>query len=146
MYYQFAIGVVKEVRMSEAPAMMPEGFWRSYLCGHQFLLPTTKMGVVISAFLVFAALMLFISLFTHPAMYVDKLSKDPYHIASIALAYLIVIVYMSRFALTMFRITMIFRKAYALMKIPSNPLAHMTKNSRIQAEEEREKEEETYMP
>jgi len=122
-YYKLAIDVIEEVRVSEAPAMMPEGYWLACTkCKMQWWLPTTKMTVLTTAFGVFAAVILLVSLYTHPDTYVDKLNKDRHHIASIVIAYLVVVGYLLLFALTMFRLTMIFRKAYALMKIPSNPL------------------------
>merc|ERR1711971_149660 len=140
-YYKLAIDVIEEVRESESPATMPEGWFLmkgrlccscpllpTIKCQYSQWLPTAKMVIIFTAFTIYAAGLLFVSLYTHPGSYANKLSKDPHQIASISIAYLVVLAYLLMFALTMFRLTMIFRKAYALMKISSNPIDFISKS------------------
>jgi len=85
-------------------------------------LPTFKMlGVILMGF-VFVCLLTGISLYTHPSAYIDKLTKDWGHVMPVVLGYVIAVMFIYFCCMVMFKVTMIFSKAYALMEISSNPM------------------------
>lgn len=85
-------------------------------------MPTLKMlaAIVFAAILIFCFIMT--SLYTHPDEYIDKLTKDWPHAFPVAIGYFFVVMFLFFYTMTMFKVTMIFAKAYALMKISSNPI------------------------
>eukprot|EP01084_Bolivina_argentea_P249616 417950_1 len=119
-YYHASIQVIEEVRESEAPAM-PVG--DAVLCCNDACFCCGPRALIISIIgIVFFFLMTLVSLYTHPSQYIEKLKKDPEHIPSIIISYGIAVWFLCILAMTQYRLTMIFRKAYAMMKIPSNPM------------------------
>ena len=72
--------------------------------------------------LIFTGLLTFVSLYTHPTAYLSAMHANWYHITLSAISYLVVVVFLYFLVFVMRDISMMFRKAYALMKISSNPM------------------------
>ena len=118
IYYKYAIDVIREVRESEAPNEMPNGFFKVEICGKPFYPPTTKWWGVVLLNIVFVACLTLISLFTHTEAYLDQLTSHSYFVV----CYIFVGRFLFMHCTVMRRVTMMLQKAYALMKISANPL------------------------
>ena len=125
-YYKYAIDVIKEVRESEAPAFMPNA-WFEWKCCRKNCdcgcwLPSVQMLVYTVLMVIFIGFLTLVSLYTHPDAYLNAMQANWEHIASVVISYLVVVVFLFNLVLVMWEISMMFRKAYALMKISSNPM------------------------
>jgi len=132
VYYKYAIDVIKEVRESEAPIMMPEMFYKVNCCGKEKCccpslswmqwLPTKRMWALMVLCSIFVGALTLVSLYTHPEAYLMTMKADWLHILVVVVSYMVVVTVLFSLAMVMMKITMMFRKATALMRIPSNPM------------------------
>ena len=122
MYYKHAIDVIKEVRESEAPNKMPNGFFKWECCGRTWFPPTKNMLGVWLLNTLFVLTLTFISLFTHPDAYWHQLKSHWFFVFGVVSCYFFVGWFLFLHCTVMRRITMILQKAYALMKISTDPM------------------------
>ena len=122
VYFKFAIDVIKEVRESEAPAKMPNGFFKVEICGRKFYPPTRKWWGVGLLQAVFVFGLTLVSLFTHPTLFWNYLKDSPAYFVILLICYFCVAKFLFLHCTVMRRITLMLRKAYALMKISASPL------------------------
>ena len=129
-YYKYAIDVIQEVRESEAPLYMPNAWYEWKWCSKcccikccrcRCLLPSLAEIVRLVSLGMFIGLLTLVSLYTHPDEYLNAMGANWGHSASVVISYLVVVVFLFCYLRAMWLISMMFRKAYALMKISSNP-------------------------
>merc|ERR1719356_1398079 len=84
--------------------------------------PTVGLLILITLSGLFMACLVLVSLYTHPDTYLKAMKANWNHIAAVVVSYLVVLCFLYFLVMVMWKITTMFRKAYALMKICSNPL------------------------
>jgi len=155
VYFKFAIDVIKEVRESEAPAKMPNGFFKVEICGKKFYPPTRKWWGVGLLQAVFVFGLTLVSLFTHPTLFWNYLKDSPAYFVILLICYFCVAKFLFLHCTVMRRITLMLRKAYALMKISASPLHFIERrlaiekmlkkkrkqNQRVEVEEKEERKQ-----
>jgi len=131
MYFKNAIDVIDEVRESDAPSLMPSWFKtvevpnalkRCCKSKDIMALPTLKFVGIVAAGLAFIGCFALVSLYTHPDAYISALKGDEFHLAMVVVGYAIIAVFLWFYMMVMFKLTMMFGKSHALMKISSDPL------------------------
>jgi len=123
-YYKYALDVIAEVRQSTAPTRMPSS-WTKVKIGKKYRwVPTLKTLGVIVIQIIFVICLTMVSMVTHREQYIDKLTYGygSLYIFPVGLGYIIAVFFLRLYYMTMFKVTMVFGKAYALMKILSDPL------------------------
>ena len=142
VYFKFAIDVIMEVRESEAPAFMPNGYFEMQICGKTVYPPTRKWWGVLALNAVFVFGLTLVSLITHPTLFWNTLKDTPGYFALLAICYVCVARFLFLHCTVMRRVTLMLRKAHALMKISANPLNFIYDRIDFEKEEMDHEEEE----
>lgn len=116
MYYKFAIDAMEEVRISQAPSSIPNGFNSREVkcCGRNITIkiPTAKLIGFVGIAFVWMLGMLAVSFVVHQEVFWDLFGDDIDYrrVSSIAISYFIVVVFLRFFMMTMYRLSSMLQK------------------------------------